>query len=114
MIKITIAGTPQSINRYIGRSNIWEYQKDKKDFSNLVKMQTIGFNPKYSKLKSIKVTYYFKDKRRRDPGNYDKFLLDALMDASIIMDDSYSVIGEYITKAEVDRNNPRVEIEFEI
>lgn len=75
-------------------------------------MQTIGINPRYKKCK-MKVIYYFKDKRRHDPGNYDKCLLDGLVEANIIEDDNYDVITEYTTIGKVDRGNPRVEIEIE-
>lgn len=111
-MKITIPKIPPTINKYIGRSNIWEYQKDKKEYHRLVKMATIGINPRYEKCK-IKVTYFFKDKRRHDPSNYDKFLLDGLVEAGIIKDDNYSVIEEYTTIGMYDKEKPRVEIEIE-
>jgi Holliday junction resolvase RusA-like endonuclease len=111
-MKITIPKIPPTINKYIGRSNIWEYQKDKKEYHKLVKLSTIGINPKYEKCK-IKVIYFFKDKRRHDPSNYDKFLLDGLVEADIIKDDNYSVIEEYTTIGMYDKEKPRVEIEIE-
>lgn len=111
-MKIIIPKIPPTINKYIGRSNIWEYQKDKKEYHKIVKLSTIGINPKYDKCK-IKVTYYFKDKRRHDPSNYDKFLLDGLVESNIIKDDNYDVIEEYITIGEYDKDNPRVEVDIE-
>lgn len=60
------------------------------------------------------VTYYFRDRRRHDPGNYDKVLLDGLVEANIIEDDNYSVITEYTTRGRVDSKNPRTEIEIEV
>lgn len=32
-MKLTIYPIPPTINKYIGRSNIWEYQKDKKKYA---------------------------------------------------------------------------------
>lgn len=110
-MKITINAIPPTINKYIGRSNIWQYQQDKKAYHKAIVMSTIGINPKYDKCR-IKVTYYFKDKRRHDPSNYDKFLLDGLVEANIIKDDNYSVIEEFTTIGKYDKDNPRVEVEI--
>ena len=111
-MKIVIPKIPPTINKYIGRTNLWEYQKDKKKYHELVRLVTVGLNPKIDKCK-IKVTYYFKDKRRHDPSNYDKFLLDALVEANIIKDDNYDVIEEYTTTGRYDKEKPRVEVEIE-
>lgn len=111
-MKITINAIPPTINKYIGRTNLWQYQEDKKAYHQAVKMQTIGVNPRYEKCK-MKITYYFKDKRRHDPSNYDKMLLDGLVEANIIKDDNYDVIQEFTTIGKYDKENPRVEIELE-
>ena len=110
-MKLIIKTIPPTINKYIGKTNHWEYQKDKKEISESIRLQTIGINPRYKQCK-MKVTYYFKDKRRHDPGNYDKMLLDGLVEAGIIKDDNYDVIKEYTTIGNYDKNNPRVEIEI--
>lgn len=106
-----INAIPPSINYYIGRDNRWQYQEDKKAYHKAVVMSTIGINPKYKKCK-IKVTYYFKDKRRHDPSNYDKMLLDGLVEANVIEDDNYDVIEEFTTIGKYDKDNPRVEVEI--
>ena len=111
-MKIILNTIPPTINKYIGRTNIWEYQADKKKIHNLIRLSTIGLNPKYEKVK-MKITYYFKDKRRHDPSNYDKMLLDGLVEANIIVDDNYEVIQEFTTIGKVDKENPRTEIEIE-
>lgn len=111
-MKIIINALPPTINKYIGRTNIWEYQADKKKIHNLIRLSTIGLNPRYEKCK-MKITYYFKDKRRHDPSNYDKMLLDGLVEANIIKDDNYNVIQEFTTIGKYDKENPRVEIELE-
>lgn len=110
-MKITLNFIPPSINYYIGRNNRWEYQKDKKRIHQAVKMSTIGINPKYKSCK-MKITYYFKDKKKHDPSNYDKMLLDGLVEANIIEDDNYGVIKEFTTIGEYDKDNPRVEIDI--
>lgn len=111
-MKIIINVVPPTINKYIGRTNIWEYQIDKKRIHNAIVMQTIGNNPKIEKCK-MKITYYFKDKRLHDPSNYDKMLLDGLVKANIIKDDNYNVIQEFTTIGKYDKLNPRTEIEIE-
>ncbi len=112
-MKIVIPKIPPTINKYIGRSNIWEYQKDKKQYHELVRLLTVGVSPKYEKCK-IRVTYYFKDRKRHDPGNYDKFLLDSLVEANIIKDDNYDVIEEFTTIGKYDKDRPRVEVEIDV
>lgn len=111
-MKIILNFVPPSINEYIGRTNNWQYQKDKKQIHKAVVMQTIGINPRFKKCK-MKITYYFKSKIRHDPSNYDKMLLDGLVQANIIEDDNYDVITEFTTIGKVDRGNPRTEIEIE-
>ena len=111
-MRLVLKFIPPTINKYIGRTNIWEYQKDKKAIHNAIKMSTIGINPRYKRCK-ITIIYYFKDKRRHDPSNYDKMLLDGLIEANIIEDDSYDVIMQFTTIGRYDKANPRTEIYIE-
>ena len=112
-IKIVLPLIPPTINKYIGRSNIFEYQSDKKKIHRAISLLTVGKKYNINKCK-MKVTYYFKDKRRHDPSNYDKMLLDGLVEANVITDDNYSVITEFTTTGDYDKNNPRTEIIIEI
>ena len=112
-IKITLPILPPTINKYIGRSNIWEYQKDKKNVHKAISLLTVGKKYNIDKCK-MTIIYYFKDRRRHDPANYDKFVLDGLVEANVIIDDNYSVITEFTTKEDYDKDNPRTEIIIEI
>lgn len=112
-IKIVLPFVPPTINKYIGRSNIWQYQSDKKKVHEAIKMSTIGKNYNINKCK-MTITYYFKDKRRHDPSNYDKAVMDGLVEANIITDDNYNVITEFTTKGGYDKDNPRTEVVIEI
>ena len=112
-VKITLPIIPPSINYYIGRDNRWQYQKDKKKLHELVKLLTVRKKYNINKCK-MTVVYYFKDRRRHDPSNYDKILLDCLVEANVITDDNYSVITEFTTIGDYDKNNPRTEIIIEI
>ncbi|HHX69162.1 MAG TPA: RusA family crossover junction endodeoxyribonuclease [Gallicola sp.] len=110
---LIIKAIPPTINKYIGRTNRWEYQKDKKEFQNIARLMTLKDRPKQP-IESCKITitYYFNDKRRRDPSNFDKFVLDFLVESGFITDDNYFVIKEFTTKAYVDKDDPRTEIEI--
>lgn len=60
----------------------------------------------------VRITYYFKDKRRRDPDNYSgKFLLDPLVGLKVLKDDNFDVITQIRIQAGYDKNDPRTEIE---
>ena len=60
----------------------------------------------------VHITYYFKDKRRRDPDNYSgKMLLDPLVREGILTDDSFKVVT-LVLSASHDKNNSRTEIEI--
>ena len=111
-IKLVLPFIPPSINYYIGRDHRWQYQKDKKKLHEAVKMITIGKNYNIEKCK-MTITYYFKDRRRHDPGNYEKILLDCLVEANIITDDNYGVITEFTTIGSYDKENPRTEVVIE-
>ena len=111
-MRLILDFVPPTINNYIGRTNNWEYQRDKKRIHQAIIMSTIGTNPRIEKCK-MRITYYFKDKGIHDPGNYDKMILDGLVQANIIIDDNYNVIKEFTTEGKTDRGHPRTEIEIE-
>lgn len=60
----------------------------------------------------LRLWFYFPDNKRRDSHNALKILLDGLEDAGIYKDDKTAL--PRIMDYEVDRKNPRVEIEFEL
>lgn len=75
--------------------------------------QSVGKDkPKKPLKKSIvTLTYYFKTRHRRDPDNYSgKFILDGLVKAKVIEDDSFNNI-ELQLNGKYDKDNPRTEIE---
>lgn len=91
--RYTIPEIPPSNNKFIGRTNRWEYQDAKKQWAGYVQ---VFCTPKPSKpLERAVVTlvYHFTDKKRRDPDNYSgKMILDGLVKAGIIADDSFYCI----------------------
>lgn len=98
----TIDEIPPSLNRYAGRQNVWQYR--------LVSL-TCRPKPKEPiKKAEVAITYYFADKRRRDPDNYaGKMILDGLTAAGVIIDDSFDCI-QLVLGGRVDPKRPRTEI----
>lgn len=114
-MKIVVYDIPPSNNQFLGNSNSFRiYGREKKKWfrhiANRIPVQDIPKEP--IKRALIRITYYFPDRRRRDPDNYSgKFLLDPLVKLKIIEDDSFNNVtlelhGNY------DKSNPRVEIEI--
>ena len=59
----------------------------------------------------VKMVYYFRDNRRRDPDNYaPKFLLDGLRKSGIIAEDNSRVLRLPQPVFEVDGKDPRTEV----
>ena len=114
-MKLTVYDIPPSNNKYMGNSHSFNvYRRDKEKWHYLVKA-AIGRAKKPRKPLEkaiVHITYYFKDKRRRDPDNYSgKLLLDPLVREGILADDNFKVV-ELRLSGSVDRGNPRTEIEI--
>lgn len=89
------------------------YGAEKVRWFNLIRaaLNTAQIPDKPYEKADVNITYYFKDKRRRDPDNYSgKFLLDPLVSLKILKDDNFEVITLKL-KAGYDKKNPRTEIE---
>lgn len=114
-MKITINAIPPSNNQFMGNShNHFEYHREKKEWHWRIKAALNQRPNKALPRAVVKITYFFKDNRRRDPDNYSgKFILDALVKEKIIADDSFDVIDLILRKGGCDKNNPRTEIEVE-
>jgi Holliday junction resolvase RusA-like endonuclease len=95
--------------------NYGVYQREKERWHWLIKgALSKAEKPKKPIEKAIvNITYYFKDKRRRDPDNYSgKMLLDPLVREGVLIDDSFSNIT-LVLAAGHDKKEPRTEIEIE-
>jgi len=69
--------------------------------------------PKFEKV-SLIITWYEPD-RRRDPDNImagQKFILDGLVIAGVIPNDNQKHIQQILHQFEIDRKNPRIEVEI--
>jgi len=110
--KITLHELPPNINKYVGRTNFHEYHRYKDAFS-----KTVGFEIASQKVERLKlddvcidIMFFFPDKRRRDTGNLEKCLLDALVNNEIITDDNWFVIKEKTEKGSYRKNDAGAEI----
>ena len=112
-MKIVINDIPPSNNKYMGNShNFNEYRREKERWHWLIKCALTAKPKKPIEKAIVNITYYFKDKRRRDPDNYSgKMLLDPLVREGILIDDSFSNIT-LVLSASHDKDKPRTEIEI--
>lgn len=63
----------------------------------------------------VTVTYFFRGMRRRDFDNYTpKFILDGLVAAGVLEDDSQREVASVTTEIERDDDRPRTEIRLEV
>lgn len=109
--RYTIPAIPPSNNQFIGRTNFREYQRVKKQWAALINMVC---RPKPSAPLdgvAVRIQYFFPTRVRHDPDNYaGKMLLDGLVGAGIIKDDSFDCITLEISGG-YDKHNPRTEVE---
>lgn len=81
---------PPSVNHYLGRSQNGgvRVKNEVKAFNWQVKCACVG-KPKFGRKVAMIVDVWFPDNRRRDMGNLDKCLMDALIKAGVIVDDAW-------------------------
>lgn len=114
-IRITLRGVPPSLNRFVGRENSQAYRQAKAEWTDTVawmaKRQRRIHKPYVHA--TVRIKYFFPDRRRRDPDNYcGKLLLDGLRKGGIIVDDSFSHIRLELSGG-CDPADPRTEIEIQ-
>lgn len=111
-LQYIIDGIPPSNNQYIGRNMRWKYQEEKKLWAQKIAVCCRPRPPKPFARAQVQITYHFPDRRRRDPDNYSgKFLLDGLVHAGIIADDSFGCI-DLILRSDTPQKPPYTEIKI--
>lgn len=106
---------PKSLNRYMGRENSREYRAEKKTWAQIVDVYCRPKPPRPLEKARVTLTFRFPDSRRRDPDNYiggSKPLMDGLVRAGIIKDDSFDCI-ELAAKLGEIKATGSVEVEVE-
>ena len=92
-MKYIIPEVPPSNNRFSGRENVWEYRKEKQRWLGLVKAFCRPKPQEPLPKAVVTLRYFFGRHLRRDPDNYSgKMILDGLVKAGIIRDDSFERI----------------------
>lgn len=117
-MKLIINGTLPSRNEAenAARTHWAKAAKMKKHYTELIacecKVQKI---PKYTTPIHLTVTFYEKDMRRDSDNIYAamKYIKDGLVMAGIVPNDNRKWVTETINPIEVDKLNPRIEIEVQ-
>lgn len=117
-MKIDIPGKLPGMNEIIEaaklrKRNYKEYSMMKDTYTDMVAWLAKKL-PKYEKVNLI-ITWY-EPNEMRDPDNImagQKFLMDGLVRAGTIPNDSRKYVKSITHKFETDRQNPRVEVEVE-
>jgi Holliday junction resolvase RusA-like endonuclease len=118
MSKFTIPGRLPGLNEIItANSRHWAVAyRQKKEAKELVQLSALGIRPVKGKA-VITITCY-EPNRRRDIDNVRagacKIILDALQDCEILKGDGQKYIADIIQPAvQVDKQNPRIEVEIQ-
>lgn len=91
--RYTVPRLPESHNRYIGRTNFREYQASKRQWEGLIRSFCRPVPSEPLSRARVTLLYCFADRRRRDPDNYSgKMILDGLVRAGVLLDDSFQNI----------------------
>lgn len=112
--KFVVPGELPTLNEIIALSKgHWgQYSKMKKMNTNKV-IQSLAGIPVIEKA-DFHITWYCKNKQK-DKDNImvgQKFIFDGLVDAHILKNDGWKEIGNISHQFEVDKKNPRIEIEI--
>jgi crossover junction endodeoxyribonuclease RusA len=121
MERLILNGTAPSVNHMyqnarIGRRLIKVMKPKAKEWFEEAALQALLWRsknkwPTTSGKVIVRLWYFFPDNKRRDTHNTLKALLDALESGGIYADDKTAL--PRIMDYEVDKKNPRIEIEFE-
>jgi Holliday junction resolvase RusA-like endonuclease len=107
-VTITIPEIPPSLNRWAGMH--WAPKaQEKARWKQMVWAASVQYKP-FAVPVVVTVTYFFKDRRRRDFDNFvPKFILDGLV-GTVLTDDDQSHLSELRIRFAHDPKNPRTEV----
>ncbi len=115
---ITLSLPPNVLSPNSGRHGSWRPRaKAKKAYRYVAKIETLWITDDYEPrwpAATVRATFYFKDRRRRDKDNFNAMLKpawDGLVDAGLLADDDQ--LTHLPTVFELDKENPRVELRVE-
>jgi len=113
-VKFEIPGRLPGLNEIVAaaKSHFGAYAKMKHEHTTAIAWIAKKL-PTYKRV-ALVITWYEPD-RRRDPDNImagQKFILDGLVMAGVIPDDSQKHIQGIVHRFDTDKKNPRVEVEI--
>lgn len=109
-IWICIPTLPPSLNEW-SRKHWRVRHRAVEEMTNNLRLLALAVNMPKIERAEVRLVYYFRDRRRRDPDNYaGKFILDGLRKAGIISDDNAGVLRLPQPEFMVDRQAPRTEV----
>jgi len=116
-MKFEIPGRLPGFNEIIevaksGKGKYQPYAMMKDEYTSMIAWLAKKL-PSYEKV-ALVITWYEPD-HRRDPDNImagQKFILDALVHAGVIPNDSQKYVRGIVHRFKVDRKNPRIEVEI--
>lgn len=111
----SIPAVPDSLNKYMGRDNMWEYRQQKPVWEQLVCVYCRPLPRKPIEKAVVTLIFHFTTRQRHDPDNYvggAKPLMDGLVRAGVIVDDSFDCIELRARQGEVDAKG-RVDVRIE-
>lgn len=118
MINFTIPGQQIGLNEYTGanRSNKYKGSTLKK---NIERDMIFAIRAQLGNLKienQVQIIYtWFEPNRKRDKDNIafaKKFINDELVKSEVLKNDGWKEISGFIDRFEIDKENPRVEVEI--
>lgn len=108
-MKIVIPELPVSLNRLL-RMHYRARMRERDKWVLLVRKYAGPVGVRFARAQ-VRLTYFFRDGRRRDPDNYaGKLIMDALVACGLLVDDSFSHV-DLLLSGGVDKDAPRTEIE---
>ena len=117
-MKIIIDGDLVDLNKFINaqRANRFGGAALKKKYTDKCAVAFMPIRAKRLKLPiTLHITWYCKDKRK-DKDNIafgKKFILDGMIQSGLLKNDGWGEIAGFTDNFEVDKDNPRIEIELE-
>jgi len=97
------------------RGNKYEAARQKKESTELVMWSAKQQRLPQMNYIDLTITWYEKNKKR-DKDNIQagvKFILDGLVSAGVIPNDTWRYVGDILHRVRVDRTEPRIEVEIE-
>lgn len=117
-MKLIIPGTLPSQNEIVKAAKFspYSYASMKEEWTNYVARHAETQIPHEVIRANFVITWYCPNKRKDKDnisGGGSKFIFDGLQSAGVITNDGWAQIGDVTHRFDVDKKNPRIEIEIE-